>query len=445
MRRRYRKARRGRGVDRAARRRAADRRNRLPARRVLHRDRVPAVHLHADRRADRARHLSRRASAPRASFRPMRRRNRAAESAAGAGMTGADELRALTSVRGIAAWMVVLYHIRLSIAGLPAGVGARLRQGVSGGRFLLPAVGVRDLAELGRRGCATTAGARCRRSCRSGSRGSGRCTCSCSAARSRWRSRSPRPGGTTRSNIPFARTAAPRPAAAELGLHRPAGLERPGLVDQLRTGRLSAFPLLVRAVDWRALPSWLVASAAVAIPRHARRRDGGRADARARYRALRLGPLPGRIRRRQRGLRAVAALARRAVCPGVGCLRRQRRPRSARGRRAYRKRWPCRSRFARTVARSGADLGTARPIRSTGHRSIISARSATRPISSHFMLFVVFKLAFVDDAHAVPPVLIALYLAMVLGCSVALYHLVERPAQRVGERHPFCHAGTRAN
>src|SRR3546814_12632267 len=34
-------------------------------------------------------------------------------------MTARPELRALTSVRGLAAWMVVLYHIRLSIAGLP--------------------------------------------------------------------------------------------------------------------------------------------------------------------------------------------------------------------------------------------------------------------------------------------------------------------------------------
>ena len=32
------------------------------------------------------------------------------------------ELRALTSVRGIAAWFVVLYHIRFSVAGLPPGV-----------------------------------------------------------------------------------------------------------------------------------------------------------------------------------------------------------------------------------------------------------------------------------------------------------------------------------
>ena len=29
------------------------------------------------------------------------------------------ELRALTGARGLAAWLVVLYHIRLSIAGLP--------------------------------------------------------------------------------------------------------------------------------------------------------------------------------------------------------------------------------------------------------------------------------------------------------------------------------------
>ena len=47
----------------------------------------------------------------------------------------------------------------------------------------------------------------------------------------------------------------------------------------------------------------------------------------------------------------------------------------------------------------------------------------------HFLLFIVFKLAFVNDAHAVPPLLIGLYLAMVLGSSVALYHVIERPAQ----------------
>jgi len=39
------------------------------------------------------------------------------------------ELRALTAARGVAAWLVVLYHIRLSIAGLPAPLVATLGKG----------------------------------------------------------------------------------------------------------------------------------------------------------------------------------------------------------------------------------------------------------------------------------------------------------------------------
>ncbi len=49
---------------------------------------------------------------------------------------------------------------------------------------------------------------------------------------------------------------------------------------------------------------------------------------------------------------------------------------------------------------------------------------------AHSPLWNAFKLVFVRDAYAVPPVLIALYLAMVLAASVMLYHGVERPAQR---------------
>ncbi len=47
----------------------------------------------------------------------------------------------------------------------------------------------------------------------------------------------------------------------------------------------------------------------------------------------------------------------------------------------------------------------------------------------HFLLWQVFKLLLVDDATAVPPILVALYLLLVLASSIALYHLVERPAQ----------------
>jgi peptidoglycan/LPS O-acetylase OafA/YrhL len=49
---------------------------------------------------------------------------------------------------------------------------------------------------------------------------------------------------------------------------------------------------------------------------------------------------------------------------------------------------------------------------------------------SHFLLFFAVKLALVRDAHDVAPWVIALYLLLVLAASAALYHGVERPAQR---------------
>jgi peptidoglycan/LPS O-acetylase OafA/YrhL len=45
------------------------------------------------------------------------------------GAPGKTELRALTSIRGIAAWLVVLYHIRGGIAGLPASAEAVFAKG----------------------------------------------------------------------------------------------------------------------------------------------------------------------------------------------------------------------------------------------------------------------------------------------------------------------------
>ncbi|MBX3563726.1 MAG: acyltransferase [Sphingomonas sp.] len=48
----------------------------------------------------------------------------------------------------------------------------------------------------------------------------------------------------------------------------------------------------------------------------------------------------------------------------------------------------------------------------------------------HYLLWFAFKLAFIEDDHAVPLPLIAFYLALVLASSAALYHGIERPAQR---------------
>ncbi|WP_249341108.1 MULTISPECIES: acyltransferase [unclassified Sphingomonas] len=49
---------------------------------------------------------------------------------------------------------------------------------------------------------------------------------------------------------------------------------------------------------------------------------------------------------------------------------------------------------------------------------------------SHYLLWFAFKLAFVENEHALSWPLLGGFLLLVLLASVALYHLVERPAQR---------------
>jgi len=50
---------------------------------------------------------------------------------------------------------------------------------------------------------------------------------------------------------------------------------------------------------------------------------------------------------------------------------------------------------------------------------------------SHFLLFFAFKLVFVRDIFDVPPALLIAYLLLVLLASALLYHGIERPAQRL--------------
>lgn len=52
----------------------------------------------------------------------------------------------------------------------------------------------------------------------------------------------------------------------------------------------------------------------------------------------------------------------------------------------------------------------------------------------HFLLYILFKILFVDDPANVPPPLIGLFLVLTFLASVALYHGVERPAQRALNR-----------
>lgn len=50
---------------------------------------------------------------------------------------------------------------------------------------------------------------------------------------------------------------------------------------------------------------------------------------------------------------------------------------------------------------------------------------------SHFMLFIWFKIALVDDASNIPPMTMALFLMLTLAVSALLYHLVEKPGRRL--------------
>ena len=52
----------------------------------------------------------------------------------------------------------------------------------------------------------------------------------------------------------------------------------------------------------------------------------------------------------------------------------------------------------------------------------------------HFLLYIVFKILFVADPANVPPALVGLFLLLTLIASVVLYHGVERPAQRALNR-----------
>lgn len=49
----------------------------------------------------------------------------------------------------------------------------------------------------------------------------------------------------------------------------------------------------------------------------------------------------------------------------------------------------------------------------------------------HFMLFIWFKIALVDDAATVAPMKIMLFLALTLLVSILLHHMVERPGRRI--------------
>jgi peptidoglycan/LPS O-acetylase OafA/YrhL len=342
-------------------------------------------------------------------------------------MSGSHELRALTSVRGIAAWMVVLYHIRLSIAGLPAGWVQFFAKGYLAVDFFFLLSGFviwlswgPRLREHGWRDVPAFLQKRLARI---------------------WPLHLVVLGGAVVLALALAAVGRHDPAEfpfVELPLHvlllqnwgftAKLAWNDPAWSISCELAAYLAFPLLVRAVDWRTLPSWLVASAAAAFLVLLAAAMSGE-------------PTLGRDIARFGLIRCLTEFAAgSAIC--ALWLRSKSAPRlpallafgfSGAAFAGWAAGLP--ETLAIPFAFAALLLGLALTSGLRGNPLDRAPLHYLGEISyatylSHFMLFVVFKLAFVDDPHAVPPLLIGLYLAMVLGCSIALYHLVERPAQK---------------
>ena len=337
------------------------------------------------------------------------------------------ELRALTSVRGVAAWMVVLYHIRLTIDGLPPFWLHIFAKGylavdfffLLSGFVIWLSWGDRLRAE-GWRGVPAFLHKRVARI---------------------WPLHLVVLGGAVLLALALAVTGRHDPAEFpfhELPLHILL-LQNWGFIDKLTWNdpawsiscELAAyllFPLLVRAVDWRALPSWLVALAAASflvILAAATAHLPTLGHDIAHYGVIRCltefaaGSALCALWLRWRAAPALPATLAFAFA-GVMLA-------------GWAAGLP--EQLAIPFAFAALLLGLALTSGMRGNPLDWAPLHYLGEISyatylSHFMLFVVFKLVFVSDAHVVHPALIALYLAMVLASSVALYHLVERPAQK---------------
>ena len=346
------------------------------------------------------------------------------------------ELRALTSARGVAAWLVVLFHIRLSLPALPGTVGAVLDKGYLAVDFFFLLSGFviwMSWSERLRGGGATAIPEFIRRRI---ARiwplhlvmlGFGLCLALAMQATGRETPQFPLP---------------------ELPLHVLL-LQNWGLTPELAWNdpawsiscELAAyllFPLLVLTIDWRRVPTpaILAAMAALLILLHVILTG---------YGARILGEQIPRF-----GL--IRCILEFACGTAIGALWLR-----------WRAQWraPATLAFALSALLFGGWI--AGPLPETlavpaafAVLLLALALTAGRPHNwleiaplhylgeisyatylSHFLLWFAFKLVFVSDPHAVGWPLIASYLALVLASSAALYHAIERPAQHWLNRLSF--------
>lgn len=330
------------------------------------------------------------------------------------------ELRALTSVRGIAAWLVVLYHIRGSIAGLPAAAEAIFGRGYLAVDFFFLLSGFVIWLT--------------------------------------WHDRLRAPGATVRflqkriariwplHAVMLAVAVAlalllnatgrrdPAFPFAELPLHVLL-VQNWGFTDALRWNdpawsiscELAAyllFPLLMLAVDWRRLPTSAligIAAALLAVLHVAMNGAASLGEHIARYGLIRclceftIGTILAAMFVRRQGrtplMVAVVATIAAIIAWVLGLPETLAAPATFAGLLLT---------LALTAGRRKHPL-EGRAIHYCGEISYAT-------YLSHFLLWKAFKLPLASAT--LPPWQIACYLAAVLAASVALYHGVERPAQR---------------
>ncbi|WP_174298196.1 acyltransferase family protein [Sphingomonas bacterium] len=354
------------------------------------------------------------------------------------GRTG--ELRALTGARGIAAWLVMLYHIRLSIAGLPAPAVLALGKGYLAVDFFFLLSGfVIWLAwhERLRPG--------------PGGGGSG-------AARRFWIRRIARVwplhlamlGSAIVLALALAATGRDgggRFPAAELPLHLLL-VQDWGFTDRLSWNdpawSISAewaayllFPPLVAMLDWRRLPTPAILAALAALfvllhglfARHGATSLGydiARMGLARCFVEFAAGTATCALWMRWRDRLVVPAIL--AACCATGAI-----AATAAGLLPETLAVP----FALATLLLTLALTSGLPGNPLAGRWLhLLGEISFATYLSHFLLFFVFKLAVVDDARAIPPLLVAMYLVVVLMASWSLHHLVERPARRWVEELP---------
>ncbi len=337
------------------------------------------------------------------------------------------ELRALTGVRGLAAWFVVLYHIRLSIAGLPqAALGVLAKGYLAVDFFFLLSGFVIWLTwheRLRTQGIAGTSPFLRKRIARI------------------WPLHIVVLAGAVALALVFVATGRANPVGYPFG-QLPLNillLQNWGFTNRLawnnpswsisaELGAYLLFPLLIAVVDWRRLtsPVLVATAAAILIVLHATMDAPSLDTDIPRYGVLRCltefatGTIVSALWLRwhdARPMRIVVA-ASAAGATLLAC-------------------WVAGAPETLVVPASFACLLLVLALTSAAPRNPLSGRTihylgeiSYATYLGHFMLWVVFKLLFVNDPASVEPALIALYLLLVLAASVTLYHLVERPAQR---------------